>query len=72
MEHLNEKLCNTAIEGKHLYGGREKKDQPPFNQQGEEHLSSPKNLLIKKSQKGWGKVLREVFLILLTTFDVLL
>jgi len=48
------------IEGKHLYGGREKKDQPPFNQQEEEHLSSPKNLLIKKSQKGWGKVLRDV------------
>jgi hypothetical protein len=42
------------IEGKHLYGVQEKRDQPPFNQQGGEDLSSPKNLLIKKV-KGAGE-----------------
>jgi len=48
------------IEGKHLYGDHEKKDQPPFNQQGGEDLSSPQKLLIKKVKETGGKVLRDV------------
>ncbi|MBU7031943.1 MAG: hypothetical protein HXS53_05400 [Theionarchaea archaeon] len=38
----------------------EKKDQPPFNQLGGEDLSSPQKFTDKKSQRGWGKVLRDV------------
>jgi len=49
------------IEGKHLYGSHVQKDQPPFKQQGGEDLSSPQKITDKKSQRGWGKVLRDVY-----------
>jgi hypothetical protein len=41
--------------GKQLYGGREKKDQPPFNQQGGEDLSFPQKFTDKKKSRGLGK-----------------